>query len=214
MTASTSAGSLHRHNAEAVADRRSRGRDLVRSKSTCQVSFSEPGLLSRVRETTVAVDRIVARAARRRLRPQPRSSRARRAARGRARRAGAAPISSIQLLEHARGVLAARHAEVQPLLLLEDDRRGVFLAACSRTGRNPAAPSPPSCGAAAAGLRRASCGRRSAWRDRATASPSSASAMRPRRRAASSAGHQRGRFFRRQRRCRRRRARAGRRRSR
>jgi hypothetical protein len=52
-----------RKDAEGVADRHSRDRSRVRSKSTCQVSFSEPGLLSRVRERKRRFRRIVARAA-------------------------------------------------------------------------------------------------------------------------------------------------------
>ena len=53
-----------------------------------------------------------------------------------------------ELLQHARGFLAAGRAEIQPRPRpARRWRFGIGRRNCSRTGRNPAAPSRPSCGA-------------------------------------------------------------------
>ncbi len=114
-----------RIDAEAVADRRSRARCLQRSNSMCQVSFCRPVLVeARARyEASRRPDcRANSRAPRRRLRR-----------RGIALRLGVprrwrVPSSSIELLQHAGGFLAARHAEIQPLFLLDEDRSRIVLA--------------------------------------------------------------------------------------
>ena len=84
----------------------------------------------------------------------------------------------IQRLEHAGGFLAARHAQIQPLFLALRRSRRNNSCNRSRTGRNPAAPSPPSCASAAACRPRASCARPSAsvWSCQG-APPSSSSAL-------------------------------------
>ena len=108
----------------------------------CQVSFAEPGLLSRVRETKVAS-------------PDCRASvpgapcglgdeRSGRLA-GLPRPPGPSRFRH-ERLQHPGGFLAARNAQVQPLFVLREQRVGVFACSCSRTGRSPAGPSPPSCG--------------------------------------------------------------------
>ncbi len=84
--------------------------------------------------------------------------------------AGAEPSLGMQRLQHPGGVLAARHAEVQPLFALAEDRIRIVAGSHSRTGRSPAGPSPPSCGGLRAlCLRQASCARRVAGSGRATA---------------------------------------------
>ena len=133
--------------------RHNRDRCWLRSISMCQVSFSEPSLLRRWRERKVATaglsrERPVAGADRRRGWLQRRRSR---------RRKCCAVDLGIELLEHAGRFFASRHAKVQPLLRLCGLARSHSLCNCSRTGRNPAAPSPPSSAAATAGRRRASC---------------------------------------------------------
>ncbi len=183
----------------------SRGRLSARSNSMCQVSFSEPGLLSRVRETKVASTGL--------SRERPASpagvagagcsaGRARRRSRQARRRSPRAAPSACGRFP----CRPARTDSAAPPSCRTARRRSP--RSCSRTGRNPAGPSPPSCGAAAAGLRRASCARRAAWSGRARAR------RRRRRRSAADidARHQRRGILRRQRGWRR--LRAGRRRSR
>ena len=92
----------------------------------CQVSFSEPGLLSSVRDTKVASTGLS------RERPASPLRHGGRAWTGRQLRHGGrrkpTPISACERLEHAGGFLAARHAEVQPLFFLVEQRVGVLLA--------------------------------------------------------------------------------------
>ena len=90
----------------------------------CQVSFSEPGLLSSVRDTKVASTGL--------SRERP-ASPLRRGDTALARLAGLPQARRradlrMQRLQHPGGFLAARHAEVQPLFLLLEQRVGVFLA--------------------------------------------------------------------------------------
>ena len=107
----------------------------------CQVSFSEPFLLSRVRETKVAVDRIVARTA-----GGVRGFAAARASRlSRRLRRGAAPRRSRRPASSACGRFPcrpARRGSAAPLLGRRARRHSP--RSCSRTGRSPAGPSPPS----------------------------------------------------------------------
>ena len=116
-------GIVGREDAEAVADR-------IVEAGFGQVELDVPGLLVRARLVEARArqerrfHRIVARAAGRRPAAAGAAPGSRR---GHAARP-APPISSIELLEHAGGVLAARHAEVQPLFLLEEDRVGIVLA--------------------------------------------------------------------------------------
>ncbi len=80
------------------------------------------------------------------------------------------PISFDQRLQHARGGLAAGRAEVEARS--RPARRSPWNSrcSCSRTGRNPAAPSPPSASSAPAAPWRAPCGPRWASPDLSTAS--------------------------------------------
>ena len=99
----------------------------ARSNSTCQVSFSEPGLLRRVRDEEHRLGGIVARTARRGGRCS--CSTGSRASVAGARRRSARRVAKllVQRLEHAGGFLAAGHAEIQPLFLLRKDRVGIVL---------------------------------------------------------------------------------------
>ena len=167
ITASASAGSLVGKQPEGVADRIVEPPLSARSNSMCQVSFSEPGLLRRLRDEKDRVGRIIARAA---------------TDRG-AGAAGAAETSAagvvggsavaancellVERLEHAGGFLAAGHAEIQPLFLLARTARRNSPDNCIRIVRSPAAPSPPSCGGAGGGLPPASCAPRAAASGRA-----------------------------------------------
>ena len=153
---------------------RSRGRVPARSNSTCQVSFSEPGLLRRRR------DRKVASAGLSRERPGAADANRQRRRGGvaapPARRPAALPNSCIERLEHAGGFLAARHAKVQPLLFLREQRVGIVLAVVAALSAILLRHRGHHAAAAAAGLRQASCARRAASSGRARARPSSSSA--------------------------------------
>ena len=88
----------------------------------CQVSFSEPGRLSRVRERKVAVAGLS------RVRRWSPAARAVQARLGAARLRRRLAELLVERLEHAGGFLAARHAQVQPLFFLRDDEVGIVLA--------------------------------------------------------------------------------------
>ena len=107
----------------------------------CQVSFSEPGLFRRRRERNVAMAGL--------SRERPSGEEAGAGAAGckeRCRRLGNGAVElGVQLLEHAGSFFAARHAKVQPLSRILRTARSHSPCSYSRTGRNPAAPSPPSC---------------------------------------------------------------------
>ena len=75
----------------------------------------------------------------------------------------------MQRLQHAGGFLAARHAQVQPLLFLGEQRIGIVLAVVAALAAVLLAHRRHHAAAAAAGLRRASCARRAAWSGRARA---------------------------------------------
>ncbi len=171
MTASTRARIVGRENAERVADH-------VVEAGVGEIELDMPGFFLRAglveacARQESAGRRIVARAACARC--CRRAAATLRGAGAGDGRLAAAPRTSV-LSMRAVSLPPGTHRFSRSSFFV-DDARWSSPRSCSRTGRNPAAPSPPSCAAAAACLRRASCARRigMVWSCHG-ASPSSAS---------------------------------------